>query len=367
MTQLDGDRIGRLLDTLVPELPAHPERLAAIERGVRRRRQRRLAVLAGACAALVLLGAPAVLVPRSSDPVSEHGSIAGDCPPEPPTFSRSNDGLPATGPGVLAPPGAVRATMCQYHGYPGPFGEARTPRELILTRDLASLVTELNKLPTEPNIDPCHALGTGGYLTLEYRDGRRLTIELSVSCGFVRRGTITRHNGWDAVVAFDNRYRAQEIAAARPDTITAAPCPATLTATPDYQFSPKPAGDLWLYDPNRLLAAPYTVVTACRYTHPRNDTLPRLRQVVDRGAATEAGDAVETAYRSRLGRVPVVHCPPSTTVRTVDVLVLRDSVGETVEVRVPRDTCDVVVFGDQTSPKDDALTRVLDRLLGPPR
>ena len=48
------------------------------------------------------------------------------------------------------------------------------------------------------------------------------------------------------------------------------------------------------------------------------------------------------------------------------MLVIRDSVGETIEVRLPRDACQIVSFGDDggRTPNDD-LTTLLDELLGP--
>ena len=63
--------------------------------------------------------------------------------------------------------------------------------------------------------------------------------------------------------------------------------------------------------------------------------------------------------------VPFHACPSDDAARTVDVLVLRDVVGETIEVRVLRDHCLVATFGlaDVAGPE---LLSVLERLLGRP-
>ena len=59
-----------------------------------------------------------------------------------------------------------------------------------------------------------------------------------------------------------------------------------------------------------------------------------------------------------------LHC--SAEPKTVDVLLLRDVIGETREVRVTRDTCAVVTFDFDGAPPSSELDGVLDRLLGRP-
>jgi hypothetical protein len=372
MTDPDGRNIGRLLDTLVPDLPERPDRLAAIERSVRRRRRWQVSTLAGlaaACVALVLLGMPALLSSRPTRqglPAGPHqGPGRGTCPAQLPTFPRNNGGLPMTAPGVLAPLGAVRAEMCKYGTVSYPYRSGRgVIRQLILTRDVSGLVTALNELPVKEPLDPCMLLGGGGYLTLGYPDGSTVTIELSDSCGYVRRGDITRHEGYLAVEAFDERYREQEVAAAKPGAVTPAGCPARLTAVDaEGQFAPDPVADLWLRAQDRnFLPAPLAVVTACRYVRSGGANLVRFGQASDRGVAGQTAEAVDASYKAPIHEP----CTPST-VRTLDVLVLRDTVGETIEVRVPRDHCNIVIFSYYQGTPNASLLGVLDRLLGAPR
>src|SRR5262245_11782988 len=172
------------------------DRLATVERSVRRRRWRfsALAGLAVACAALVLLGVPALLPvagPGSpAQPSGPHRPGPGTCPAVLAEFPRFNGSLPRTAPGPLAPPGAVRAVMCEYDSMsPMHIPHSSGPiRQLVLTRDVDGLVRVLNELPVDEPIDPCFSRGGGGYLTLEYPDGASATIELSDMCSFARRG-----------------------------------------------------------------------------------------------------------------------------------------------------------------------------------
>ena len=46
---------------------------------------------------------------------------------------------------------------------------------------------------------------------------------------------------------------------------------------------------------------------------------------------------------------------------------MHDAVGETAEVRIVRDTCNVVTFGFNGATANIALLATLDRLLGPPK
>lgn len=374
MTHPDGGRdIGRLLDTLVPELAAPPDRLAAVGRRVRRR-QLRAGVLAAACVALVLLGGAVTVATARSDTNRLAGPqrpVAGDCPVMPPRFALGNTALPSTAPGDLAPSGAVRAVLCRYNPVPelhvqrpGP------PRRLVLTRDVAGLVTVLNGLPAEPGIDPCFPAGDGGgYLTLEYGDGAKATVELANGCGFVRRGAITRYQGGDAVEAFDTRFTAQELAVARPADVPAADCVQRLTSGPaDGRYSPDPASDVWMYtygQDHRYLPVPLAVITACRYVRGPDGNWDLTRRVIDRGVARATATAVEAAAETAAGEIPYLHC--SSQPKTVDVLMLRDVVGETREVRVTRDACTVVTFDFDGAPPSAALDSVLDGLLGRPR
>ncbi|GAA1534940.1 hypothetical protein GCM10009827_061410 [Dactylosporangium maewongense] len=379
MTRPDGDgrAIGRLLDGLVPELATPPDRLAAVGRKVRRRR-RLTGVLAAVAVAAVLIGGAAAFatarpgpsVPAGPDTAVPGRPGAGDCPAAPPArFGGGNGDLPSSAAGDLARAGAVRAVFCRYIEVPelhvrrpGP------PRRLVLTRDVGGLVTALNTLPTS-DIDPCFTVGLGGgYLTLEYGDGGRATVEFASACGFVRRGTVTRYQGDRAVEAFDRRFVAQALAAARPGDVPAAGCAQRLTTGPaDGRFSPDPVADFWTVTygaDRRYLSAPLAVVTACRYVRGDGDAWDRTRQVTDRGAAGDAATAVNAAAEATAGEIPYLHCsaPPG----TVDVLVLRDVLGETREVRVTRDACPVVTFDFEGAPPSPALNAVLDRLLGRP-
>ncbi|WP_432972393.1 hypothetical protein [Dactylosporangium sp. CA-233914] len=374
MTHPDGGRdIGRILDTLVPDLAAPPDRLAAVGRRVRRR-QLRTDVLAAACVVLVLLGGAVAVAnahPDTSETAGPQRPVAGDCPATPPQFPYGNGELPSTAPGDLAPPGAVRAVLCRYNPVPelhlrrpGP------PRRLVLTRDVAGLVTVLNGLPAKSGGDPCFIAGDGGgYLTLEYGDGAKATVELATACGFVRRGAITRYQDGDAVEAFDTRFTAQELAVARPADVHPAGCVQRLTSGPaDGRYSPDPAFDVWIHtygQDYRYLPVPLAVVTACRYVRGPDGNWDRTRQVLDRGVARDTATAVEAAAKTAAGEVPYLGC--SSEPRTVDVLMLRDVVGETREVRVTRDTCAVVTFDFDGAPPSAALDSILDGLLGRPR
>ncbi|GAA4261921.1 hypothetical protein [Dactylosporangium darangshiense] len=372
MTHPDGGRdIGTLLKTLVPELAAPPDRLAAVGRRVRRRRLR-AGLLAAGCVAVVLLGgavAVATAHPDTNETAGPQRPVAGDCPAMPPRFESGNGALPSTAPGDLAPPGAVRAVLCRYNPVPELHVERPgPPRRLVLTRDVAGLITALNGLPAN-DMDPCFQGGYGGgYLTLEYRDGTKTTVELATACGFVRRDAITRYQSGDAVEAFDARFTAQELAVARPADVPAAGCIQRLTSGPaDGRYSPDPASDVWMYtygQDHRYLPAPLAVVTACRYVRGPDGSWDRTSQVTDRGVARDTATAVEEAARTAAGEIPYMGC--SSQPKTVDVLMLRDVVGETREVRVTRDTCAVVTFDFDGAPPSPALDRVLDGLLGRP-
>src|SRR5687768_8158884 len=105
----DGRRIGRLIDTLAPDLPSPPDRIAAIGRRVRRRRTV-AAAAAAACLALALV-VPVGLRYRVDADGPPPAAPEVVCPPEVPAFGGSNGSLPTSAPGDLAPPGAVRAVM----------------------------------------------------------------------------------------------------------------------------------------------------------------------------------------------------------------------------------------------------------------
>lgn len=388
MTHPDnGPEVGRLLGSVVPDLPAPPDRLAAVGGRVRRRRVRQI-MLAAACVTLVLLGTAALVVaerpatlgrpagPQQSDgPHPSDGPQrpdAGSCPAQLPSFPDVNGELPRSAAGDLAPAGAVRAVLCRYDPVPE-YGMVRPgpARQLVLTRDVAGLVAALNRLPAKGTFDPCFSGGNGGYLTLVYDGGTTATIELSNGCGYVRRGGITRYNGWEAVIAFDERYSRQELARSVPDAVPPADCAPRLTpGGPPGRFGPDPVTDVWLHDAPalvpRYLPAPLAVITACRYRRDRDGGLTRTQQVNDRDGTGQTADAVEAAHRTWAGEIPFSGCAADAAIRTVDVLVLRDVVGETLEVRVVRDTCPAVTFGFDGAPPNAAVSAVLDRLLGPP-
>lgn len=367
----DGRDVGRLLGTLVPDLPAPPDRLAAVGRRVRRRRLRAVALAAAAVAVLLLGGAIAVAARPSPD-------IAGDrrlpadapCPATPPEFPYGDGALPSSAPGELAPPGAVRAVLCRYNPVPElQMTRPGPPRRVVLTTDVAGLVDALNTLPSGSGMDDCFLSGDGGgYLTLQYRNGRTTTVELSGPCSYARRGAITRHDAYQAIEAFDSRLIAQERAAARPAEVPPPGCAPQLTpSTFDGQYLPDPISDVWMYthgpDPD-YLTVPLAVITACRYTRADGDTWTRTRQVTDRDTARDTATALEATARTRSGEIPYLTCTGRPT--TVDVLVLRDVTGETREVRATRDTCPVVTFDFDGAPPSAALDRILDDLLGRP-
>jgi hypothetical protein len=342
-----------------------------------RRPQRGLNVLAGGCVALVLAGALG-LVGTGGDPRPRSSGVqtpdAGSCPAQLAKFPAVNGGLPASAPGELAPGGAVRAVLCQYDAMPEWRVERPGPaRQLVLGRDVTGLVAVLNELPVQEPIDPCFLLSEGGYLTLEYQNRTPITIEFSGLCSFVRRGDITRYNGHEAVQAFQERFREQELARAARDAVTPASCVPRLTpmnqAEARGRFDPTPVRDAWLhtFGPDfQYLAAPLAVVTACRYVRTEDGGLGQTRQVIDRGVGRELSDAIEATYRNERGEIPFLDCPSDNAVRTVDVLVLRDVVGETLEVRVLRDHCLVATFGFAGAIAGPELLSVLDRLLGRP-
>jgi len=368
----DGREIGRLLDGLVPELAVPPERLAAVGRRVRRR-QVRASALTAAFVAFVLLGAAVAVATARTDTNGTAGPqrpVAGDCPATPPRFAFGNDALPSTAPGDLTKSGAVRAVLCRYNPVPElHLVRAGPPRRLVLTRDVAGLVTALNRLPARPVLDPCFSAGAaGGYLTLEYPDGTNATVEFATSCEFVRRGAITRYQGGDAMEAFDVRFTAQELAVARPADVPAADCVQRLTSgLADGRYRPDPAFDVWMYTyglDHRYLPVPLAVVTACRYARGSDGNWDRTRQVSVRGVAHDIATAVEAAAKTVAGEIPYMNCSSQPT--TVDVLMLRDVVGETREVRVTRDACAVVTFNFDGAPPAAALDSVLDGLLGRP-
>lgn len=93
-------------------------------------------------------------------------------------------------------------------------------------------------------------------------------------------------------------------------------------------------------------------------------TWDRIREVTDRAVTGDAAAAVEAASKQALGEVPYLQC--SADPKTIDVLLLRDALGETREVRATRDTCPVVTFDFDGAPPSTALDAVLDHLLGRP-
>jgi hypothetical protein len=126
--------------------------------------------------------------------------------------------------------------------------------------------------------------------------------------------------------------------------------------------------DAWLHtygttDP--YLTAPLTAVTACRLVR-SSGRLIRAEEVDGGGALDEMTRAVNAAHQKAEGEIPFDGCATAA-IRTVDVLVLRDVVGQTIEVRVDRDTCPSVAFGFEGAPADATLDAVLDGLLGRPR
>jgi hypothetical protein len=186
----------------MPDPPAPSNRLAAIQRRGRRTRIR-LAGAAAVCAALV------VSLPAALGGGTVARSHFDGCPAVPSDFAP--DQLPPTSvPGPLAPPGAVQAILCDYdlvqEGnliYPSP-----TTR-LVLTRGVDQLVTRLNNLTADPGIDPCFAIGGGGYINLVYPDGGTITIEFSGQCLTVRRGDIFRYDREGVLQAFKDQYQQQ--------------------------------------------------------------------------------------------------------------------------------------------------------------
>jgi hypothetical protein len=291
-------------------------------------------------------------------------------------FPEDSGSPPATAPGALVPVGAVRAVRCQYDPLPewrsvGP-GPAR---ELVLTRDVAGLVAVLNNLPVTPQLDPCFSgSSTIGHLTLVYQNGATATVDFD-ECDIARRDGVIRHDNSAAVQAFDERFRQQELAAARPDAVPPARCaarlqPAPVGDEPDRFFTPDAVTDVWLHTYGkdfRYLPAPPAVVTACRYVRDRYGHFGRTRQVNERRRVGQVADALETAFKTRAVELPFSDCTTGTTVRTVDALIMRDAVGETAEVRIVRDTCNVVTFGFNGATPNTALLANLDRLLGPPK
>jgi len=76
--------------------------------------------------------------------------------------------------------------------------------------------------------------------------------------------------------------------------------------------------------------------------------------------------AVQDAFQTLSSLLPYFDCGPLRGVKTIDVLVIRDSVGETAEVRLPRDACRIVAFTDTDGRRpNENLTTLLDELLGP--
>jgi hypothetical protein len=116
---------------------------------------------------------------------------------------------------------------------------------------------------------------------------------------------------------------------------------------------------------HRYLPVPLAVITACRYVRGSDGNWDLTRRVIDRGVARATATAVEAAAETVAGEIPYLHC--SSQPKTVDVLMLRDVVGETREVRVTRDACTVVTFDFDGAPPSAALDSVLDGLLGRPR
>src|SRR5690348_5966548 len=108
-----GRDLGQLLDHLVPDLPAPADRLTEVGRRVRRRRTRRI-LLVAVSVTLVLLSVPTLVVAAgrhrtAEPPAGPPRPGAGTCPARPPNFPAVNGSLPASAPGKLAPTGAVRA------------------------------------------------------------------------------------------------------------------------------------------------------------------------------------------------------------------------------------------------------------------
>ncbi len=370
----DSHELGRLLDHLVPDLPAPADRIGAVGRRVRRRRIRQI-LLVAACVTLILVSVPTLVAAshrRSVEPpVGPPRPSTAACPARLPTFPFGDGSLPASAPGVLAPSGAVRAVLCRYDPLPEyRISRPGPARQLILSTDVPGLIAVLNQLPSREPLDPCFSGGDGGYLTLMYPNGTSATIELSNGCGFVRRGKITRYQGYDAVRAFDKRYRQQALATAVPAAIAPADCaPRLAPGVAPARLRPDPVFDAWLHGESadgRYLPAPLAIITACRYQQAGHGSLARTKKVLRRGALNQTTDAVEAAHTKIAGEIPFLGCASTAVIRTVDVLVLRDIVGETFEVRVVRDTCPVITFGFDGAPPNAAVSALLDMLLGPP-
>jgi hypothetical protein len=363
-------RIGRLIDTLVPDLPSPPDRIAAVGGRLRRKRAR-TGALALACLALSASAVVAVLrYPADTDAAPVTTRV--ECPATGPMFGRGNGTLPRTAPGDLARAGAVRAVMCAYQNLVmmGTDGSPLTtrppglvfPRALELTRGVDELIRELNLLPAEEGIDACGVMSEPGVLVLEYDRGVRQTIELSGQCNYIRRGAVTRYGSVDAVTAFNRLFVAQELATATPAAITATDCTSRLSEGDSRaRLRPAPMHGRWLYGD-----LPLAVVTACRYVRDSDTTLALRAQVIDRGSVADTDRAVEEAFVAG-HPFPLNDCLEQDGVAgTIDVLILRDVLDQTVEVRILRDTCDVVTTGMDSSRSTAGLRRVADTLLGPP-
>lgn len=406
----DGHEVGRLLVAVVPPLTTPPDRLAAVH-GRARRGRARVAVLAAGSVALMVIGGTFVLAnddPRPAtvtslstatarvpaDPSRQPAATAsprpvlpdpppiaglmgpqqGACPDSGPTgFSNTNGGHQVTAPGDLAPPGAVRVLMCRYGSLPE-YNVVRPgpARELVLTTRVAEMQDLLNQLPVEQGVDPCFSRGGGGVsMTLVYVDGATATIEFG-GCGYVRRGDITRHGGAAAPSEFERLYRAQELAAAQPaDTMPAADCAASLMPGAEPYFAkPDPVFDRWLTVSQRggrtYLPAPLAAVTACRYVDDGRKGMRRVQRITNRSLVGPLTTAVEEAYDKESGHVPFLDCQRADRPRTLDVLMLRDVIGEVAEVRILRDSCEVVTFGFDAASQTPALLALLDQLLGEP-
>lgn len=195
----------RRLDAAVPDLPAPPDRLHAVQAQARRTRRRNgMAAVGAAAATLVTIGTAGVLsrgpvpdlaVPAALGSASASASEYGpDCGPtsKPGTMIPRP---PVGAPGDLIPPGAVAVTHCRIES---PDNSSSTARPLeFLTTGVDEMIARADALPRLDKVPVCAAVGQVSWdrLAFRYPDGHLVILTESPACGTVDTDKQTRRGG----------------------------------------------------------------------------------------------------------------------------------------------------------------------------
>lgn len=322
---MTDEQLRQRLVEAVPELPAPPDRLAAVGARVRRQRALVAGLTAGATAVAVglALGVPRMLAsaePPAHQPATSRSAPSGPAPggpviePRPVVFGP--DGCPerkydlpqstVDDPGPLVPTGAADIVLCEAVVDPASIGGERTSgQSRTLTTGVADLVHLLNGLPDQaamlaelsrreiaagrpaPSTDNllCTLVKYGAEYSfvLHYPDGSRVAVVMDRNCGTARSGRHLRYTMPSPVDEFLRRYRDQLAATTDPATIATPRCADRITPK-QLDQSRLPSGPQDGISRNRgsddpILPSPLVAVAFCRYAvGPSGATLVRHQE-----------------------------------------------------------------------------------------